>query len=83
MSPNEAKSIIEALANGIDPETGVVLSVQGVFSQPQVIRALFIAGKALDRLIARENRLKTLPENAGQPWSALVTQRRQRTAQAL
>lgn len=69
MSPNEAKSIIESLANGMDPQTGEVLAVPGVCSQPQVIRALFIAGRALDRLIARENRLKTLPENAGKPWS--------------
>jgi len=32
MSPNEAKSIIEALANGVDPETGEVLSAQSVFN---------------------------------------------------
>lgn len=69
MSPNEAKSIIEALANGIDPETGEVLPVQGIFSQPQVIRALFIAAKALDHLATQENRDKTVPENAGKPWS--------------
>jgi hypothetical protein len=54
MSPNEAKSIIEALANGVDPETGEVLSAQSVFNNPQVIRALFIATNALDSLAKRE-----------------------------
>ena len=70
MSPNEAKPIITALANGIDPETGEVLSEQSVFNNPQVIRALFIATKALDNLERRkENRDKALPQNAGNPWS--------------
>jgi hypothetical protein len=72
MSPNEAKPIITALANGIDPETGEVLSEQSVFNNPQVIRALFIATKALDNLERRkENRDKALPQNAGNPWSDL------------
>ena len=70
MSPNEAKSIIEALANGVDPETGEVLSAQSVFN-PQVIRALFIAKNALDSLAKREQREKTLPDKAGMAWSKL------------
>jgi len=69
MSPNEAKSIIEALANGVDPETGEVLSAQSVFNNPQVIRALFIATNALDSLAKREKREKALPGNAGNAWS--------------
>lgn len=68
MSPNEAKSIIEALANGVDPETGKVLSAQSVFNNPQVIRSLFIATKALDSLEKREMREKSLPRNAGKAW---------------
>jgi hypothetical protein len=69
MSLNEAKSIIEALANGVDPETGEVLSAQSVFNNPQVIRALFIATNALDGLAKREKQAKTLPGNAGNAWS--------------
>lgn len=69
MSPNEAKSIIEALANGIDPETGEDISGQSVFNNPQVIRALFVASKALDKPIKREKREKSLPDNAGKSWS--------------
>ena len=69
MTPNEAKSIIEALANGVDPETGEVLSAKSVFNNPQVIRALFIATDALDSLAKREKREKALPGNAGNAWS--------------
>ena len=69
MTPNEAKSIIETLANGVDPETGEVLSAQSVFNNPQVIRALFIATNALDGLAKREKQAKTLPGNAGNAWS--------------
>jgi hypothetical protein len=69
MSPNEAKSIIEALANGVDPETGEVLSAQSVFNNHQVIRALFIATNALDGLAKSEKQAKTLPGNAGNAWS--------------
>jgi hypothetical protein len=68
MSPNDAIPIIESLANGIDPETGEVLSGQSVFSQPQVIRALFVVLKGLDRFAKNESRNKRLPENAGKPW---------------
>ena len=72
MSPNEAKPIIEALANGIDPETGEDLAAQSVFNNPQVIRALFVASNALDSLVKREKREKrekSLPANAGNAWS--------------
>jgi hypothetical protein len=41
MFPLEAKEIIEALANGINPETGEILPAQSNFNSPQVIRALF------------------------------------------
>ena len=71
MSPNEAKSIIEALANSVDPETGEVLSAQSVFNSPQVIRALFMATNALDCLAKREKREKTLPDNTGKAWPEL------------
>lgn len=69
MSPLEAKKIIEALANGIDPETGEILSEQSTFNRPQVIRALFVAIKALDSAAKRAERTKSLPNNAGRSWS--------------
>ena len=69
MSPLEAKRIVEALASGIDPETGDVLPAQSTFNSPQVIRALFVAGKALDSAAKRAERDNSLPGNAGRSWS--------------
>jgi hypothetical protein len=69
MSPTEAKNIIDCLADGIDPETGEIMSAESVFNNPQVIRALFIAGQALDRMAKREERKTSPPGNAGMPWS--------------
>ena len=69
MSPLEAKRIVETLASGIDPETGEVLPAQSTFNSPQVIRALFVAGKALDSAAKRAERDNSLPGNAGRSWS--------------
>lgn len=75
MSPPEAKKIIAALANGIDPTTGEVLAAQSTLNNPQVIRALFVALQALDKAAKRSERASMLPENAGQPWSESEDQR--------
>jgi hypothetical protein len=69
MFPLEAKKIIDALANGIDPETGEILPAQSTFNNPQVIRALFAAVKALDNAAKRVQRESSLPGNAGLSWS--------------
>ena len=69
MSPLEAKKIIESLANGIDPETGEILPAQSTFNSPQVIRALFVAGNALEKAAKRAERDNSLPGNAGRSWS--------------
>jgi hypothetical protein len=69
MSPLEAKKIIDALANGIDPDTGEILPAQSTFNSPQVIRALFVAGNALVRAAKRADRDNSLPNNAGRSWS--------------
>lgn len=68
MSPHEAKTIVESLANGIAPETGEILSSQSVFNRPQVIRALFAAVSALENAVKRAERNNLLPDNAGRPW---------------
>ena len=52
MTPAEAKQIIEVLAGGIDPATGEVLPDDNPLSSPHVIRALFIAAKALELMAA-------------------------------
>ena len=65
MSPLEAKKIIESLADGIDPVTGEILPEQSAINSPQVVRALFVAAKALHRPVTRKQRDSSLPDNAG------------------
>lgn len=69
MSPHEARKIIELLANGIDPETGEIMPADSALNRPQVIRALHVAGIALEKAVKRAERDNALPENAGRSWS--------------
>jgi hypothetical protein len=69
ISPHQAKNFIEALANGIDPESGEALPDQSVFNNPQVIRSLVLASKALDAMAKKQQSQKVIPENAGKAWS--------------
>ncbi|AXE29128.1 hypothetical protein DK842_03870 [Chromobacterium phragmitis] len=48
MSPAEARSIVEALATGVDPFSGELLSQLAVLRRPEVARALFLASRALE-----------------------------------
>jgi len=69
METSEVIKIIEALAKGIDPVTGEVFPDESPYNHPRVIRALFQALKALERVSERERRERNLPSNAGKPWS--------------
>lgn len=71
MRSKEARLYIEALANGIDPLTGTMLPNEGPLNDPQVIRALFFAVRALD---ATPEPSPVTPgtkplANAGRPWT--------------
>jgi hypothetical protein len=70
VTPEKAKQIIDVLAVGVDPVTGEVLSEDNPLNDPQVIRALFIAAKALERMIAKPARhASAVPAKAGESWS--------------
>jgi hypothetical protein len=69
MLNDEAKFIIDALASGVDPVTGEILSTESIFNQPSVIRALFLASRALENVEKKEESGKLSPGNAGNPWS--------------
>ncbi|PXX36843.1 hypothetical protein DFR42_11950 [Undibacterium pigrum] len=81
MTPQKAKTILESLALGIHPETGEALPDQGIFNQPQIIRALFLATQALNAGEPRAETAttsvttvatgKSLPTNAGKPWTTI------------
>ena len=68
MEAPEALRILEALADGIDSHTGEIFPIDSPYQNPQIIRALFVAIRALERLEVRPVRPKHLPENAGKPW---------------
>ncbi|MES2947499.1 MAG: hypothetical protein V4858_03060 [Pseudomonadota bacterium] len=79
MTPEEAKQIIDVLAAGVDPATGEVLPEDNALNSPHVIRALFIASKALDRMVVKTAHPSAAEPakaaKAGKPWSDEEDQR--------
>jgi hypothetical protein len=69
MATLDAKKIIEALAKGISPETGEELPAESALNDPQVIRALHAAAKALESAAKQQRRRNSLPLRAGSAWS--------------
>jgi hypothetical protein len=74
MTHKEAQAILRALAEGLDPRTGEQLSEAGPWSEPRVIRALFLAVEALHeaRVMATTvpGRIPhAVPANAGGAWT--------------
>lgn len=71
MDDNKALSIVSALANGVNPQTGEMFEVDSPYQAADVIRALYVAVRALEM----SNRSKTrgirarMPANAGKPWA--------------
>ena len=68
MDFNQALEVIEALSEGIDPESGELLGNDSCFNNPRVIRALFAAKEALNNSISAAKRKSQLPEKSGSPW---------------
>ena len=68
MEPCEALRIIQSLLDGVNPCTGEMFPDGSPYQQPTILRALFIAVRALDRLEERQKREQRLPENAGKSW---------------
>ena len=64
MEISQAREIVEALADGINPVTGEVLPAEDSCNQPDVIRALNAVLKQI------EAKPKKGPKNAGAKWSA-------------
>ncbi|MCE7792859.1 hypothetical protein K8O68_10575 [Salipaludibacillus sp. CUR1] len=68
MEIKKAIDIITLLSEGIDPQTGEILTEDTTFQDPHTVRALFLALKALEKLDESDKRQKRLPENAGKGW---------------
>ena len=69
MQSAQALAVVRSLANGIDPETGEVFPPQSVYQRPQIVRALYEAASALERVERFERRKEQMPAKTGQPWS--------------
>jgi hypothetical protein len=68
MDYNTALKIIQTLSNGIDPVTGEIFPTDSPYQNAQTVRALFTAIDALEAVIKRNNKKKSLPERAGKGW---------------
>lgn len=69
MNSHEAVKILSRLAEGVDPNTGEQLPKDGIYDQPEVIRALFIAIEALQGSVATGQAPGHRSARTGEPWS--------------
>lgn len=64
-----ALKLIETLANGVHPVTGEILAPDSPIQNPDVLRALWLAARALEERRVRSVRLSSLPANVGKSWT--------------
>lgn len=70
MDDNKALDIVSALANGVNPYTGEVFDMDSPYQSADVIRALYMAVRALEVTGSKaRSKQARLPANAGKPWS--------------
>ena len=69
MDQTQALAIVRSLANGVDPESGEVFAPDSAYQRPQVVRALYEAAAALERIERFERRKSQMPQKTGEPWS--------------
>ena len=77
MDHAKALNIVSTLANGVNPISGEVFASDSPYQSPEIVRALFVAARALEKgsiqapSAPRETRARTqgLP-NVGKPWSS-------------
>jgi hypothetical protein len=69
MDQSQALAVVRSLANGVDPESGEVFPAESTYQRPQVVRALYEAATALERVERFERRKAQMPAKTGEPWS--------------
>ena len=70
MDDIKALGIVSALANGVNPQTGEVFAEDSPYQSPDVIRALYVAGHALEAVTRKSRGPRSrLPGNAGKAWT--------------
>jgi len=69
MDQAQALVLVRSLANGVDPESGEVFPAESAYQRPQIVRALYEAASALERIERFERRRAQMPAKTGEPWS--------------
>src|SRR6185436_21131309 len=62
MDSAQALAVVRSLANGVDPESGEVFPTDSAYQRPQVVRALYEAAGALERIERFERRRSQMPQ---------------------
>lgn len=74
MELQQARAVVETLAQGIHPVTGELMDADGPYNEPTVIRALFTVVRALEGGEGKATRegVERRPgaPNQGKPWAA-------------
>ena len=70
MEIQEALEVIRRLADGSHLENGETLVGDSIYKHPRAVRALNQAVLALEFQQQRERSRRSLPVNAGKPWSS-------------
>lgn len=68
MEVSEALQIVRCLAEGVDPATGEVFPADNHYQRGTIVRALYAAMAALEKLEQRQKREQNLPTHAGKSW---------------
>lgn len=69
MESTQALAVVRSLANGVDPESGEVFPADSAYQRPLVVRALYEAAAALERIERFQRRKAQLPQKTGEPWT--------------
>jgi hypothetical protein len=73
MELQQARAILQRLAHGIHPVTGVLMDANSPYNEPTVIRALFAVDQALGTAEATAAKAsaerRASPPNQGKPWA--------------
>lgn len=69
MDSTQALAVVRSLANGVDPESGEVFPADSAYQRPLVVRALYEAAAALERIERFQRRKSQLPQKTGEPWT--------------
>lgn len=69
MTIAEASRIVDALARGLDPDTGENIEDGHILRRPSVILALRAASKSIAFIQQRDEESESGPRNAGRAWT--------------